>query len=701
LKGRDAGRRRGATPRRSAALALALAAAPGALAAAPFPPPVHQTRIVATWDPATRTLTGSERLRWRNGSSAALDELVFHHYLNAFANDRSTFLRGSGGSLRSVRFAGSDWGFLEVTALRLADGTDLAPRGAYVAPDDGNPHDRTVARYPLPQPLPPGGWIEVEIDFVSRLPRVFLRAGARGDYAFAGGWYPHIAVFEDAGEGGRATAGWNAHQHHATSEFFADFGDYDVTLTLPERYRGRVGATGRQVSEEVAGGEVTVRFLAQGVHDFAWTADPRFRVIHDRFEPEADVPATERRRIARLLGVGEEELALEPVDIQLLIHPANAGQAGRYLGAAKAALATMGLRLGAYPWDTLTLVDPPLGGYGSAGMEYPTLVTLGTHPLLALPGLRGVLVPETVTLHEVAHQWFQGMIASNEAEESWLDEGPTSYYEGLMTVEQHGPALARAFGVEITPREYARAGGLTRRAYADPVVRPAWRYLGTGSYAANSYDRPALVLAHLEGLLGEETFHRALRAFFQEHRFTHPTGRDLEAALERAAGRDLGWFFRQALHSTRVLDYQVRPIARHRVRPPRGVRWVDGERREPAEDEDGDPEAGAGTAGPTWSSRVVVFREGEFRHPVTVELRFADGSVRREAWDGQARWARWTFRGPALASAEVDPDHLLVLDADRLDNGATAEPRHGPVLALLLDLALLIQGVFAGLGLLA
>jgi hypothetical protein len=708
----------------AAALALAaplVAAQPAAPAAGDlFPPPIHQTRIAASYDPETQLITGSERLRWRNDSAVAVGDLVFHHYLNAFANEGSTFMRESGGRLRGDVFRKREWGWIEVESLTLADGTDLAPAEEYVtATASGtNPDDRTVARYPLPRPVPPGGWIEVEIAFTAKLPEIFARTGAHGDYVLAGQWYPKIAVFEEAGEGGASEPGWNAHPFHAHSEFYADFGDYDVTLTLPERYRGKIGATGRRVAESVADGQVTERYVQRGVHDFAWTAHPAFRVVRERFDPAADVPAGQRREIARLLGVEETELALSPVEIELFVQPANAAQAGRYLAAAKAAIRGYGLRLGAYPYDTLTLVDPPTGAGGSGGMEYPTFITLATHPLLAVPPFDHLLLPEIVTVHEFGHQFFQGMIANNEFEESWIDEGINSYYENVVMEEAFGRHAARLLGLELPLWEATRLSGLAGGEYSDPVVTPSWGFLHGGSYGHNSYSRPALVLRHLEGLLGAETFHRAMRAFFQRHRFGHPTTEDFERAIEQAAGVDLGWFFAQALHSTRTLDYAVRTATSRREKEPKGVFWIDGERREPAaeeggeesgeEDGDGDAEADdqadddEATAKRPYVSRVVVFRQGEFVHPITVAFRFADGTVHEEAWDGRARWGRWTLRSPArLVSAEIDPEQRLALEYDRLNNSRRLEPRHTPVAAFLTDLLFWVQAAFAALGALA
>ena len=160
--------------------------------------------------------------------------------------------------------------------MSLADGTDLLPGLRYVAPDDGNPHDRTVAEVPLPRAAAPGETVHVAIDFRSRLPRVSNRTGYKGDFFFVAQWFPKLGVLEETG--------WNCHQFDARSEFFADFGNYDVSIDVPEEYRGKVGATGVRAEERNApGNRVLYRFRQDSVHDFAWTADPDYRVHRDVF----------------------------------------------------------------------------------------------------------------------------------------------------------------------------------------------------------------------------------------------------------------------------------------------------------------------------------------------------------------------------------------------------------------------------------
>ena len=260
-----------------------------------LPDPVYQVNMSAGYDADSHQVRGVERIRWRNTTSAPVEELQFHLYLNAFANDRSTFMTESGGQLRGIEMENRRWGWIEVEAMRLAYGADLVADGMlaeeeganpfrrplmpevpgepesvrlegypdlktveeFIRPDDGNAEDRTVARYPLPKPLDPGEWVELEIEFLAQMPEIFARTGAHGGFVLGGQWFPKIGVFEGAGDRGRAEAGWNTHQFHANSEFYADFGDWDVRLELPAEYAGRIGATGRLVSESADGDIVT------------------------------------------------------------------------------------------------------------------------------------------------------------------------------------------------------------------------------------------------------------------------------------------------------------------------------------------------------------------------------------------------------------------------------------------------------------
>ena len=221
-----------------------------------------------------------------------------------------------------------------------ADVTDLKEVEEYMQPDDGNSH--TTAPWSatrLPRPLAPGEWVELEIDFSTPAARTSSPAPAStATTCSAASGSPRSGSSSPPGCAAATRPGWNAHQYHANSEFYADFGDYDVSLTLPARYQGRIGATGRRLEKRSRGTTATSRFVQPGVHDFAWTADPRYLVIEDLFDPATDVPAEQVERIAALLGVAPDELALDPVTIRLMLQPEHRSQAGRYIDVAKAAL---------------------------------------------------------------------------------------------------------------------------------------------------------------------------------------------------------------------------------------------------------------------------------------------------------------------------------------------------------------------------
>jgi len=577
-----------------AAAIIAVAVGLPATAQVELPEPVYQVGMSASYQPNDHIVKGVERLRWRNTSSVPIEELQFHLYLNAFANNRSTFFVGSRGQLRGVKIPKEGWSWIEVEAMHLAYGTDLIEAGIvedstdgnplrspfspkvpgepepltvddrpdlkqveqFIRPDDGNEDDRTVARYPLPKPLQPGEWIELEIEFSAKMPRIFARTGRHADFLLGGQWFPKIGVFEDEGVRGRPAPGWNTHQFHANSEFYADFGDWDVQLELPAQYAGRIGATGRLVEETVDGDTVTARFVQPGVHDFAWTASPKFILVKDHFDPDRDVPREQTARWADVLGVSINELRLQPVDITLLLQPAHRAQADRYIEAAKVAIRGYGLPLGAYPYDTLTMVDPPRGGMGAGGMEYPTFITLGTHPLLNIPGFDKVLAPEAVTVHEFGHNFFQGMIASNEFEEAWIDEGMTSFYE-MKVMDDYYRYMIEFFGLRVSSIDLNRLE-LGDGRFSDSIVQPSWSYRTGGSYSLNSYSRPAVTLQHLENILGEQTFATAMRRFFHNWRFHHPSTEDFKQIILEEADTDMSEFLDQAFHTDRALDYRIR-----------------------------------------------------------------------------------------------------------------------------------------------
>ncbi|HET8647684.1 MAG TPA: M1 family metallopeptidase, partial [Vicinamibacteria bacterium] len=341
---------------------------------------------------------------------------------------------------------------------------------------------------------------------------------------------------------------WNAHQFHPWTEFFADYGVYDVRLTLPRGFV--VGATGRlQERADNPDGTQTLRFVQEDVHDFAWTASRRYLERTARFD-DPGYPL---------------------VDIRLLLQPEHAHLAERYIEATRVALRSYGAWSAPYPYPQITVVDPAWTS-GAGGMEYPTLFTGGAS--VWSPAI--LRSPEGVTIHEAGHQFWYGLVANNEFEEAWLDEGFNSYHdEKAEHVAMGARGMgSRYFGLRgagrgsrggwpvVAPGVFIGRGegtlsSLRRHGETDVMARRGWEYRTSESYTINSYGKPALSLQTLEGLLGDETMTRVLRTYARRHRFGHPTSQDFMAVVNEVTGQDYRWFFDETWFSSELCDYAV------------------------------------------------------------------------------------------------------------------------------------------------
>lgn len=658
------------------ALAAALLVPAAAASADRLPdhaPLVVDYRIDVKLDSPARQLHGRERVTWRNPSSDVVSELWFHLYLNAFKNNRSTFMKESGGQLRGDQMATDKWGWIDVTSIKLADGRDLIASRRFEHPDDDNADDQTVMRVVLPEPVPPGGSAALDIDFTAELPQVFARTGYRRDFYMVGQWFPKLGVYEPAGMRGRAQGGWNCHQFHANSEFYADFGHFLVNITVPANFV--VGATGVRKDSRIRGREATYTYEQSDVHDFAWTADPDYVEVTRHFSATKDVSATEYDKVSRLLGRPLSEMKLTDVDILLLIHRSRMPQAQAHIDSAVEAIKDFGLWYGRYPYPTLTIVDPAPGAAGAFGMEYPTLITAGTSATMNYWPFNSMRNVEGVVIHEFGHQFWYGMVANNEFEEAWLDEGITSYSTGKVAEFAYGSdaTIGTLMGIKLPLMLESRSQNSPNRR-SDPILNFSWQYESSGAYGFASYAKPEIVLRTLEGYLGEQTMARVMRTYHERWRFGHPSSEDFFAVANEVAGKDLSWFFNEAMRGTGILDYAVASATTRATREPVGVfDGKSGRTTKLAKDAKRTEDDRADT-GP-YESTVLLQRRGEFVFPVDVALTFSDGHVERVAWDGRDRWKKIRVTRPQkLLSANIDPERKVWLDVDWLNNWMRVEP---------------------------
>lgn len=566
-------------------------------------------------DTGSRMLTGSQTITYRNESPDTLRTFHLHLYANAWRDRDSALYRdfrpGTWLFLRGLPEENRGW--IDIDTL-VVDG------GAVSWTVEG-----TVLTAEFPRPLLPGGKAVIALEFTEKIRRRMGRAGYLGRHYDMAQWYPKMAVYDERG--------WHPDQFRM-GEFYGEFGTYDVSITLPEEYV--VVATGLPVggdpgwtrnpkpaarpagsgggghpgghpggrpgggADAAAGPLRTVRFRAERVHDFAWCADPDYVV------EETEVGGT------RVLTAWRSW---------------NASWADSALARTVRTLEWLERLVGPYEWPVLTVADSPTRG----GMEYPMLVMNGSADM-------GLIV------HEVSHMWFYGMLANDERDEAWLDEGPAQYFM-FRWLDEHGgsrgggrghpgsrsrPAGATVWdGVAASVIEYHREG------FAEPVATPHHEFRSSGT--AMVYNKSALFFRALRYRVGDEDFHRILRAYFEAWKFRHVDEEALLTIAEEVSGVPLADFFTQWIHSVKDCDYVM-------------------DRFEVRETEEG------------YEAEVRVKRRGEMIMPIELVFGLEGGGSRAERIDGVSRVIETTFRFDARpTSAAINPQNEI-LDIYLLDN---------------------------------
>lgn len=616
-----------------------------ARAVAPAPPPsapdvamaeradsVASYTLRARLDPSLHTVHGEGTIRWKNTSAAPVSELWLHLYLNAFKNQGSVFMRSAVGGFRGGG-APSDWGMIDLTTLALV-GDDGARHDLLAALERSRPgdEDETDARAPLPREIASGEEVTLEVAWIAKLPSLIMRTGYAGSFHMVGQWFPKIARLEPDGR--------FAHfPFERLSEFYADFGRYDVTLDVPDGFV--VGATGPVVETKVDGGRLVQRHVQDDVHDFAWTAWDGF--------------VTQRERI-------------DGVDVTVLAPRGYDDHVARELETLRFALPHLGARYGKYPYPGLTVVHPPASAPEAGGMEYPTLITTGYPTWIP----RGLHLVETVTMHELAHQWFYGLVASNENAWPFLDEGLTSYAEHEAMAAWKGPGSGMdLFGLTVGAVE-AQAEQARQFGHDERIAKGAGAFSTGAAYGALIYSRTATVLETLARTYGKEKMDRAMGVYARRFRFRHPVPDDFLGVIREELGGEAASNLRLALFDKGWVDYAITQVGSHPSRGAAGVFDRGGERETITRDQTLRPGQHDGY--------VLVVRRGTLRLPVDIELTRADGTRERVTWDGQSESHRVPYSGTSpLVAAALDPDDKLLIDA-RSDNDfvtVAGRPRQG------------------------
>ena len=570
---------------------------------------VANYHIKATLDCQAKMIKASEKLIWRNSSQQLIRELQFHLYMNAFRNDSSTFLSQSRKLYPDTPSRPrQELGGVYIQRFVLNSTYDLLHSIEYIQPNDSNQHDSTVVKVKLPQPVQPGEEVSLEIDFRCKLPKIIARTGYSDDFFLLGQWFPKIGVYQEGK--------WYCHQFFPNSEFFADFGNYEVEFTLPIQYI--TGATGILLREESGDSLKTLFYRAEDVHDFAVVAWPKFK---------------------------QEIRDIKGTRVILLYAPEHSVHSKRYMTAITAAIKYFNNWISPFPYPQITVVDPPIHALRAGGMEYPCFITGGA--IWGFPA-EFRLFPEEVTIHEFAHQYFYGILASNEAEEPWLDEGFTCYATLKIMNHAYGKSasLSELFNIQISQiDEYKRS--YLKRPDLDSVWKASWDFRRR-AYGVNTYAKPALILHTLENFLGQAKMDTIMRRYYEKWKFRHPRTADFLALVDSISVRDMGWYFDQALLSTKVLDYEVDSLSC---------------------EEAVTLDSSQGEAINEYHSRVVIKRLGDFIFPVEIACIFDNGDTLRQNWDGvDSVYVLDYCTTSRIREAQVDPGQKVWLDLNWSNN---------------------------------
>ena len=599
---------------------------------APLSQRVVHYEINAKYDAAKHIIDATEVLTYHNLTGQPLDHFPFHLYQNAF-QPNATWVREAkrDGSRDTAydKWEAKEYGSEEIKSIEVVGQGDLTSQLHYIAPDDGNKDDKTVIDLPVAKPIAPNAFVQFKIAFHEQMPETQARSGWKRDFLLGGQWFPKVGVWWQGA--------WNCHQYHATTEFFADFGVYDVKLTVPQNEV--IGASGVEVSSvNNPDNTKTVTYHGDDIHDFAWSVSPRYKVRESTYQSQSG-----------------------PVKLTFLMQPAHWDQAERHERVIRETLDRFEKWYGPYPYKTLTVIDPEPDS-AAEGMEYPTFITGGTNWFMP----DGVHLPELVLEHEFGHQYWYGMVATNEFEDAWMDEGINSYTEVkvLDSILGKDKDILNAAGVSMGEREEQRLSYISV-ADRDPMAENAWSYYNSNSYGGVTYGKTASVLLTLEGIVGEDTMNKAMRAYFMKFRFTHPTKKDFLDTIQEVSGKDLKSYFDQAVYGSQVLDYSVLSV------DSQPVNWYE-ENKDTNKDK---KEKKGGKDDTLYQSYVSVHRKGDFAMPIEIEIKFDNGEKIREHWDGQSRWTRFSYVKKAqVASAEIDPDHTVQLDRNNFNNSYRVEP---------------------------
>lgn len=486
-------------------------------------------------------LRASESIVYTNNSPDTLHEIYFHLWPNGYKNVRTEF------SKQRLREGKKDFYYSRKEERGFIDSLDFRANGESLFVDYMD-RSKEIAKLKLKKPLAPKQSITITTPFRVKLPKVNSRLGHVGQSYQITQWYPKPAVYD--------SKGWHTFPYLDQGEFYSEFGSFDVAITLPKNYT--VASTGilqnpeeherlqklasikdkyskEEYTNLMSGSTDTLKTLnykQDRIHDFAWFADKTYMVE----QSQVTLPSG---RIVKTYS---------------MYHPKSSRE---WVGSVKYVDSTIlhySKYVGEYPYDAASAVSgalPPSAG----GMEYPmvTVIASGTGQL------------DRVIVHELGHNWFYGILGSNEREHPWMDEGINSFYENLYfdnkkKIEEY--FISNKDHYRVSADALSLAYLYQARLRNDQAATLGANEFSSLNYGAIIYAKSALALQYLYFYLGPEQFNSVMHNYFERWKFKHPQPEDIRSIFEKATGEDLGWFFEDIIGSTKQLDYAVTDVSK-------------------------------------------------------------------------------------------------------------------------------------------
>lgn len=455
--------------------------------------------IGVTLDTASGSLNGFEKMEYVNNSPDTLPYIWIHLWPNAYKNDRTAF------SEQQLETGSTSFYFSDESKRGYINRLDFKVNNISATTED-HPLHQDIVKLLLPASLLPGQRIFIETGFHVKLPAQFSRSGmVKNSYQITQ-WYPKPAVYDEKG--------WHPMPYLDQGEFYSEFGNFQVEITVPAGFT--IAASGNKIKETAGENLQKSTYEIKQAHDFAWFASKDYIVKHDTLQLHGKI-----------------------IDVYACYFKKNEKLWKNSLQFIKDAVLTKSKWLGEYPYPGVTVVEKK--GTNDGGMEYPAITLVST------PGSEKGL--DFLINHEVGHNWFYGILASNERDHPWMDEGMNTYYDNRYMLEKYGAVydfveVNSNFLKKRIPADPAvTALGVITAIKKDQPIETVSEDFSAVNYNLVAYTKTGEWMKLLEKELGRELFDSCMRQYYSLWKFKHPYPADFKAIAEQTSGKKLDSLF--------------------------------------------------------------------------------------------------------------------------------------------------------------